>query len=181
MRHTDVALLIRAGFSYRLPVLKRGRCMPARARGMLLRLLCFDHSTFLPPHLLPSPPGFSQQRIIHSSMTSSAPTDAPVSEQKSKIEWDDDSDGPYIPIPGQSDWRLTPLRQGDEVDLVRICTDPGTARWAYHRPTPYVPRFISCLPLLFYTLLPRLLGRTSEAQCRTERCPTRESADYELR
>ena len=114
-------------------------------------------------------------------MTSSAPTDAPVSEQKSKIEWDDDSDGPYIPIPGQSDWRLTPLRLGDEVDLVRICTDPGTARWAYHRPTPYVPRFISCLPLLFYTLLPRLLGRTSEAQCRTERCPTRESADYELR
>lgn len=55
-----------------------------------------------------------------------------------QVEWDDARAEPYILLPGQPDFRLTPLRPGDEDGGVRLCNDPLVGRWAYRRPFPYV-------------------------------------------
>ena len=53
-----------------------------------------------------------------------------------QLEWDYDLNEPFILLPGRPDYRLTPLRAGDEDAIVRLCNDPAIGKWADRRPFP---------------------------------------------
>jgi hypothetical protein len=54
------------------------------------------------------------------------------------VQWDNDRNEPYILIPGRPDFRLTPVRAGDEDHSLRLCNEPSIGQWTYRRPFPYV-------------------------------------------
>ncbi|KAK8844820.1 hypothetical protein IAR55_006670 [Kwoniella newhampshirensis] len=50
-----------------------------------------------------------------------------------------DEEGPYIPLDGLPDFRLTPWRPGDVDDVVDIFNRPEVEKWAVFRDIPYTP------------------------------------------
>ncbi|EIW73048.1 hypothetical protein TREMEDRAFT_59211 [Tremella mesenterica DSM 1558] len=69
------------------------------------------------------------------------------------IQWDEDRQELYIPVipnnhidqkttiegEGEKEYRLTPWREEDRGDMVRICNHPEIGKWSFRRPFPFLP------------------------------------------